>query len=67
MKGIEDEYAKKMIIDYLSKFKSASRADIENMLLSKLPDILDYQQKKDKVKNFLTSAVFPNFLNSENI
>lgn len=53
MKGIEDEYAKKMIIDYLSKFKSASRADFEYMLLNKIPDVLDYQQKKDKVKNLL--------------
>lgn len=53
MKGIEDGYAKKMIIDYLSKFKSASRADFEYMLLNKIPDVLDYQQKKDKVKNLL--------------
>ena len=53
MKGIEDEYAQKMIIDYLKKFNIANRKDFENMLLDKLPDILDKQQKKDKVKNLL--------------
>jgi len=53
MKGIEDEYAQKMIIDYLKKFNTANRKDFENMLLDKLPDVLDNQQKKDKVKNIL--------------
>jgi len=53
MKGIEDEYAQKMIVDYLKKFSTANRKDFENMLLDKLPDVLDNQQKKDKVKNLL--------------
>jgi len=53
MKGIEDEYAQKMIIDYLKKFNTANRKDFENMLLDKLSDVLDNQQKKDKVKNLL--------------
>ena len=53
MKGIEDEYAQKMIVDYLKKFNMASRKDFENMLLDKLSDVLDNQQKKDKVKNIL--------------
>lgn len=52
-KGIEDGYAQKMIIEYLEKFATATRKDFENMLLDKLPDILDDQQKKDKVKNLL--------------
>lgn len=53
MKGIEDEYAQKMILDYLKKFSAAQRKDFEKMLLGKLPDILDEQQKKNKVKNIL--------------
>jgi len=53
MKGIEDEYAQKMILDYLTKFSTAIRKDFEGMLLDKLPDVLDNQQKKDKVKNIL--------------
>ncbi len=53
MKGIEDEYAQKMILDYIKKFKVARRKELEKMLLDKLPGILDEQQKKNKVKNIL--------------
>ena len=53
MRGIEDDYAQKMILDYLKKFSGASRIDLEKMLLDKLPDVLDIKQKKDKVKNLL--------------
>jgi ATP-dependent DNA helicase RecG len=53
LKGIEDEYAQKMILDYLEKFKKAYRSDFEDMLLDKLPGVLDIRQRKDKVKNLL--------------
>lgn len=53
MKGIEDEYAEKMITDFLKKFHSDQRQDLEAMLLDKLPNILDEEQKKNKVKNLL--------------
>jgi ATP-dependent DNA helicase RecG len=52
-KGIEDEYIQKMILDYLKKFKEASRNDLEKMLLDKISVLLGHQQKKDKVKNLL--------------
>ncbi len=55
LRGINDEYAKKMMIEYLKKFKIAIRADFEKLLLDKLPDILDNQQKKHKIKNYLQS------------
>jgi len=54
-KGLDDSYYKKLICDYLKQFKQAERIDIDNMLLDKLPDILDQQQKKNKVKNLLQS------------
>ncbi len=44
-----------MMIEYLKKFKIAIRADFEKLLLDKLPDILDNQQKKHKIKNYLQS------------
>ena len=53
MRGIEDDYAQKMILDYLKKFSGATRLNIEEWLLDKLPDVLDIKQKKDKVKNLL--------------
>lgn len=55
MKGIDDAYCKKIIVDYLGEFSEGRREDFEKLLLDKLPDILDEQQKKDKVKNLLQS------------
>ena len=52
-KGIDDEYCRKMILDYLKKFTVGTRIDFEAMLLDKLPEILTEKQRKDKVKNNL--------------
>ena len=54
-KGFDDDFYKKTICDYLKKFDSAKRAELEQLLLDKLPDILDEQQKSNKVKNLLQS------------
>jgi ATP-dependent DNA helicase RecG len=53
MRGIDGDYCKKIIVDYLCEFSEGERADFERILLDKLPDVLDEQQKKDKVKNSL--------------
>jgi ATP-dependent DNA helicase RecG len=52
-KGIDDAYCQKIVLDYLEQFQQAKRADLERILLDKLPDVLDIQQKKDKIKNNL--------------
>jgi len=36
-------------------YKQAKRADIDKIILDKLPSILDENQKKNKVKNLLQS------------
>lgn len=53
MKGIEDNYCKKMIEDYLAKFNGGKRANFEDLLNDKLPALMTVTQKKDKVKNLL--------------
>ena len=53
MRGIDDDYCKKIIVDYLCEFSSGRNADFEKVLLKKLPDILDDQKKKNKIKNIL--------------
>jgi len=53
MRGIDDSFVQKMILDYLQKFGEAKRADFEKIVLDKLPEFLDMKQKKDKVKNNL--------------
>jgi ATP-dependent DNA helicase RecG len=52
-RGIDDEYCQKIILDYLKQFGQGKRTDFENILLVKLPDVLDETQKQNKVKNFL--------------
>lgn len=54
-RGIDDSYCQKIILDYLEKFKEGKRSDFENILLDKLPDVLDIPQKQNKVKNNLQS------------
>ncbi|CAB5499999.1 Transcriptional regulator [Bathymodiolus thermophilus thioautotrophic gill symbiont] len=54
-KGIDNEYCQKMILDFLRKFGSGNRKDFEEMLLDKLPDVLNPQQKRNKVRNNLQS------------
>ena len=54
-KSFDDAYYKKLIEDYLLKFGSASRIDLDELLLDKLPDVLDETQKYNKVTNLLAS------------
>ena len=53
VKGIEDDYCKKMIVDYLTKFKTGKKQNFEEMLADKLSPLLTEKQKKDKIKNIL--------------
>jgi ATP-dependent DNA helicase RecG len=52
-RGIDDSYCQKIILDYLKKFGEGKKSDFEKILLAKLPDILDIEQKKNKIKNNL--------------
>lgn len=51
----DDDYYAKLIIDYLTKFGHASRAEIDDLLLVKLSVALDAEQKKNKIGNLLTN------------
>jgi len=52
-RAFDDEYYKDLIISYLKKYKTASRKDIDDLLLDKLSSALDQQQKRNKVRNLL--------------
>jgi len=53
LRGIDDDYCKKIIVDYLKRFGTGKRADFEAVILDKLSDTLDIDQKKNKVRNNL--------------
>jgi ATP-dependent DNA helicase RecG len=42
-----------MICEFIGRFGEARRADIDRLLLDKLPDVLDERQKANKVRNLL--------------
>ena len=52
-KGFDDTFYKNMILEYLLKWKQASRLQIESLLWDKLSNILDDKSKKHKIKNLL--------------
>lgn len=54
-RSFNDDYYRKLIIEYIKKFGSASRAEINQLLLDKLPESLQNQQRVDKVTNLLSS------------
>ena len=61
-KAFDDEYYKKMIESYLSKFNEGTRKDFEKLIIPKLSDILSDSQKKDKVKNLLQAMKKENII-----
>lgn len=53
LRGFKDEHYKKLILEYLDKYKQATKSDIDNLILDILPEILDKQKKANKVKNLI--------------
>ncbi len=51
----DDTFYAKLIIDYLTKFGKASRAEIDKLLWTKLSDALNEEQKSKKVANLIAN------------
>lgn len=49
----DDEFYAKLVMDYLSKFGSANRAEINKLLWEKLSNALDDGQKENRIRNLL--------------
>jgi ATP-dependent DNA helicase RecG len=54
MRSQDDAFYAKLLTDYLEKFDQANRQEINQLLLPKLSDALDGQQKTNKINNLLT-------------
>ena len=54
-RGFDNTYYKSMILEYLKKYKKATREEISTLILDKLPDVLDEKQKQNRIKNILYS------------
>lgn len=53
-RGQDDAFYIKLLTDYLTEFEQASRAEINKLLMDKLSDALDHQQKSNKISTLLT-------------
>lgn len=51
----DDSFYAKLITDYLTQFGKASRQELDKLLLNKLSDALDEEQKRNKISNLLTN------------
>ena len=54
-KGFNDQFYKKMIVDYLTKWGKGNKTDFEKLLFDKLPDSLTLKQKNNKLRNLLSA------------
>ena len=50
---LKDTHYKKLILEYLDKYKTASKQDIDNLILDILPSILDKTKKGNKIRNIV--------------
>ncbi len=53
-RGLDDAYYQQLIIEYLRKYGSATRKDIDRLVLEKLPDVLSAKQKAYKIARLLS-------------
>ena len=54
-RGMDDTYYHQLILGYLEKYGQASRQELDDLLLPKMPDVLDSSQKANKVRNLTQS------------
>lgn len=52
-RAFDKDYYKNLIVKFLEQYHSASRQDIDNLIMSKLSDTLDEAQKRKKINNLL--------------
>ena len=53
-KGLDDAYYRELILTALKQHKRLSRPEINELLISKLPDVLTEKQKETKITTLLT-------------
>ena len=59
-KGFDDNYYKDLILKALDQHITMSRPDIDNLLMTKLPEALTDKQKVSKIGNLLTALRMAN-------
>ena len=50
-RGMNDKYYQDLVVQYLQKYGQATRLELDDLLLTKLPEVLDATQKINKIRN----------------
>ncbi|AVH48860.1 putative DNA binding domain-containing protein [Acinetobacter towneri] len=53
MRGLDDQHYQGLILEYLKKFGQAKRAELEKLLVDKLPQVLDQDKKINRIRNLM--------------
>ena len=53
--GFDNRYYRDLILDMIGKHQPVSREEINELLLDKLPEVLNEDQKMDKIHNLVSS------------
>jgi ATP-dependent DNA helicase RecG len=53
LSGLDRQYCKDLVIKHLKQFSSATRKEIDELLWTKLPDILNERQKRTQISNLI--------------
>ena len=52
-RGLDKAHYKGLVLEYLRRYQQATPLQLEELLMDKLPDLLDADQKKNKIRNLL--------------
>ena len=52
-RGLDKAHYKELVLEYLRKYQKATPTDLAELLMDKLPDVLNHDQKKHKIRNLL--------------
>jgi ATP-dependent DNA helicase RecG len=54
-RGFDDSYYQRLVLEFLEKYRQATRKDFDDLLTPKLPEVLDATQRANKIRNLLQS------------
>ncbi|MEW6520600.1 MAG: RNA-binding domain-containing protein [Thermodesulfobacteriota bacterium] len=52
-RALDDDYYRHLVVEYLQKYKRASRKELDELLLPKLSEVLSPEQKQHKIRNLI--------------
>lgn len=55
--GFDDQYYKDLVLKYIKDFGSITKKDLDELLMDKLPDSLNEEQKKRKIKYLISDVL----------